>query len=633
MKRGEIFGLIFIILIMPVVLSESDTFLEISNSGPLLIKDLPNVSWAGGPLLQVFDLDDYFEDLEGDPINYYANNTPHVNITIDSENKVSFFGATDFIGTEIARFYASDGFVDSVSNDVYLGIGVDFEAPKWFNATRNKLKVYQNDVIGFNVLWTDNFQLNNYTLFIDEGNGWITQEGFFSGIENISTNSFQVSAPVGKLVQWKVCASDTSQNMNCTDIFEFSVSAKPIVPPSSSSGGSSSGSGTGGSGSTSVIKQTIKEIFDEEKEEYSVDVNSFLVKLKQGNSKTQVFEIKNTGTTELNFSLFIQDLEKYVSLSHTEFSLKPGESKMITLDFKVDLGLEPGQYFGTLTIHSIYDVIIPLILEVNPTELKFEVSVKVLEKYKNVKPGKEVIANISVKNLKDLIDTDLILTYSIKDYYGNLYLSNNETITLKDLTNYERNFSLPKDMPLGKYLFYTNVNNEKYQSLDSDTFTVGLSFRFDAFLKSSLAFVMITMFSIFSVILVLRYNRQKQKERALNLYVKLNELKEFVKEKKYEKAVDLYISIKRIYGEPVSKHVLENKEELVKAVSELSKKINFDEIPVEEEKKEKTENKEGEKKEEKLPENKKEEISKKNEEEKDKKEENLNVKEGEKNEK
>jgi hypothetical protein len=39
----------------------------------------------------------------------------------------------------------------------------------------------------------------------------------------------------------------------------------------------------------------------------------------------------------------------------------------------------------------------------------------------------------------------------------------------------------------------------------------------------------------------------------------------------------LYIAIKKIYGEPVSKSTIQNKDELVKAISDLSSKINFEE--------------------------------------------------------
>jgi uncharacterized membrane protein len=83
-------------------------------------------------------------------------------------------------------------------------------------------------------------------------------------------------------------------------------------------------------------------VVKEDREEYSIDITSFLVKLKQGGSKTQVLEITNTGTKKLNFSLSVEGLEEYIYLSSDFFSLDSGQSKTILIDFKVPVMLLRG---------------------------------------------------------------------------------------------------------------------------------------------------------------------------------------------------------------------------------------------------------------------------------------------------
>ncbi|NCN87039.1 hypothetical protein GW932_04335 [archaeon] len=570
--------LLFLMLLgsMCFVFAESDTFLEVPNTPPEFNGIIPNFSWVGGNLENVFDLDDYFTDLQGDVLTYSAVNNTNIEVIIDSENMVSFHPIADYIGTEIIYFNAEDETTAARSNDVYLGVGVDFEAPKWFNPRVDKTKIYQNDWVNFSVDWTDNFQLYDYVLSIDFGDGWVTQGGNFSGKVNTSINRMQISAPVGKIVYWKVCARDTSYNEGCSDVQQFSVLEAPTVPDSTGTG-----DGTGeGDATTETTKDLYTETKDsliEEKEDFSLDVDSFLVSLKQGTSTTRVFEITNTGTKSLDFLLSLEGLSGIALISETNFSLNQGESKTITIDFKISLTTQSQQYFGSLIISSVTTVVVPLVVDVNPSYLEFEVFIDVLENSEYVKPGKEVFSNITVLNLGDKISAEINLYYAIKDYYGNIYDSGEEVFTLNDLVEFEKNLTIPSDVKLGKYIFYAQVSNEKDIAINSDSFTVGLKFKFEAFVRASFVFISIILLSILSVILTLRYRKQKMKERALNLYVKLNELKELIKEKDYDKAAALYMGIKRIYGEKISENILEDKQKLSLEIEKLSQGIDFTE--------------------------------------------------------
>ncbi|MBD3253276.1 hypothetical protein GF386_06075 [Candidatus Pacearchaeota archaeon] len=212
-------------------------------------------------------------------------------------------------------------------------------------------------------------------------------------------------------------------------------------------------------------------------------------------------------------------------------------------------------------------------IDVNKLDLEFEVDVNISEKYKRIRAGNDVKANITIINLKDISFSDVTLYIALKDFYGNIYDSSDEPISFQQSLSVERSLNMPPDASNGEYLFYARVFNENSSSIDSDIFYVGLKFKFAAFLKSSFIFVLISVLCIFSVILTLRYIREKQKERILSLYLLLNELKSLIKEGKYDKAIELYTRVKSAYGEPVSKSAIENKEKLRQEIDLLSKNL------------------------------------------------------------
>lgn len=581
----SIFIVFLILAIAPMIFAEVDTSLNVPNSPPEFQGIIPNFSWSSGPFLDAFNMNDYFEDFQGDSMNFSYSGEDQVIINFSSNGSVSFFPPQGYIGVEVITFYAEDEIGSVPSNEVYLGIGVDMEAPKWSNPQKTRDKIFQNDQINFNMTWTDNFGLKSYYTSIDQGEGWVDYAGDISGVFNVSSSKIQISAPVGKIVKWKVCATDLSDNFACSDVFEFTVFATPVDNgvPTESTGTDTGGDSTSVTGR--ITGENIKDLYEDAKdiasgnaEEFSIDVDSFLVTLKQGTSLTRVLEISNTGNNDLSFDLIIDNLDEFAELSESNFTIKAGESKTIIIDFNVDLTTDIGQYFGSLIVKSVQTVIVPLVLTINSVDLDFFVNVSVLEETKNVKPGKSISALIEINNFGDNINSEIKVDYAIKDFYGNIYDSAEEVAILNEKIVLEKSLNVPEDILLGKYIFYARASNEKDVALNSDVFTVGLSFRFEAFLKTSFVFLAILILSIISIVLTMRHRRHLERQKALSLYVKLNELKELMKAGNYERAATLYVAIKRIYGEPINGDVLENRERLVEEIKKLSSKIDFEDV-------------------------------------------------------
>lgn len=575
-KRG-FFLVLSLFAISFLFAQEIETSADIRNTGPFLIALIPNQTWPSNQSLSlIFDLDNYFIDPNGDLLSFWNSSVENITVTIDPLNRVSFYPGPGFIGVRNVTFYASDGNENASSNLVFLNVIIDTEPPKWISYAKSKIRIYQNDYVNFTALWTDNFYLNSFIFSIDQGFGWTNYTSNFTGTANSSRQRVQISAGGGSLVYWQFCAYDFSGNSNCTPISSFNVTPFPIPPEGGEEarGGGGGGGGIGESFYEGQIK--LRSI------NFSIEPVSFKISLKQGSTETRILKISNLGNTNLSFNLLIFGLEDFITLSEANFTIPFGSTKDITLDFTAFEDTVPDQYFGRILVNSSISKTIPVVIEVNSFETALDVDVSIFNESRIVSPGDTIRANITIKNIKDVKKREINLYIALKDFFGNIYDSNIEIVTLDDVLYLERNLTLPPDSRSKEYLFYARVWDDKNLAIDSDVFETWKEVSFLSSLKSSFIFILIFFLSIFALLLMMIYSREKSRERILSLYLMLNELKNLIDQGEFERAIDLYIRIKSAYGEPVSKEAISNRQKLREGIEELSKKLKKDIIPKEE---------------------------------------------------
>ncbi len=574
LKRGEsIFLFLFVILILSCsfIFAETLTELEIPNAPPYLLMPLPNQSWLENESnLDAFDLDDYFMDPEGGNLSYYNSSVQDIYVSIDpTTHLVSFIPRTSFSGTRNVTFYASDSVFDSLSNVVMLYVGLDYSAPNWSNMSLSKTVIYQYDIISFWTNWTDDRNLGRYIFSINQGSGW---ENFtstnFSGLENLSSRNVQILAPALNTVYWRFYGFDQAGNANVTDIQSFAVSGQQVSP----GGGEGIGPEDEPRESTRTIQSILSriELQRRKSESFQLSASEFKVSIKQGESKTRVLRITNTGLEEINLSISSEKISGFVLFSEKNISIMPGKSKEITIDFSASEKVIPGQYFGYINVQSNkIKKSLPVVLDIQAINLEFDLTLNLSEGYELVKPGKEVLFNITLVNLKDLKQINASLYYAIKDYEGKVYNFSEEEINFFYGIVLQRRLRVPDIAPEGRYLIYARASDEKNIAIDSIAFEVGTRFNFSSFFKiGSISFLILLIAILFAVFMV-KYKRDKKKERLLELYIVLNKLKTLIKQGKDEEALKLFIKIKESYHEPISKEVFDDREKLKREIANL----------------------------------------------------------------
>jgi len=537
---------------------------------PYLINDIPNQSWASNTnLTGAFNLNDYFESPSGKNLTYTYTLPENITVSISPGGNVSFYPDFGYNGTSIIRFNASDGNLSGESNLVYLKVEVDTESPKWSNLSYNPTKVYQNTYVNFNATWTDNLQLSKSIFSIYQGGKWKNYSKSFSGVLNFSSERIEISASGGSTVSWYFCGYDTSNNVNCTTTKNFTVLNQQTSSPPGKT--------------TPLPSLTSQNPFyarpsqqTPQTKSFDVSENYFKISLKQGSSKTRVLKISNTGSSSISFNLSVSSLGNFTKFSTKNFSLAPGDSKTITIDFNAGKYASPGEYFGAITISSSSSnptMEVPVIIDVNPYFLDFEISVTIPKSYKNVNPGKEISANISITNLKDTPNYQVKLYYAVKDFLGNIYNYSSSNLTLSRRLNIAESLKIPLDATLGNYLFYARVSLENASAIDSDTFQVGTAFNFDAIFKYGSIISAIFALTVLSMTLFFKYRREHEKKKLLNLYLMVSSLQKLIEKGNTESALNLFIRIKSAYGEKVSESAFENKEKLKEEINALSEKL------------------------------------------------------------
>ncbi|RLI98258.1 MAG: hypothetical protein DRO99_01145, partial [Candidatus Aenigmatarchaeota archaeon] len=102
--------------------AENTKTLEIGNAAPELIANISNISiWLNSN--HTFDLDDYFTDPDGDPMNFTYTPADSMTITIDNDTGiVNIIPDTDFMGDRHVVFTATDGTNSTDSNNVTISV-------------------------------------------------------------------------------------------------------------------------------------------------------------------------------------------------------------------------------------------------------------------------------------------------------------------------------------------------------------------------------------------------------------------------------------------------------------------------------------------------------------------------------
>ncbi|MFH1311373.1 MAG: hypothetical protein ABIH65_03125 [Nanoarchaeota archaeon] len=308
--------------------------------------------------------------------------------------------------------------------------------------------------------------------------------GYFTSgasIGNLSDTDYQGDSaffyqqPIGSF-------NDTSYSGEYTFTSQYEeISEAVIIPPIT--GSVTTGGGGGG------IKK------------FEIGPEEINIKLKQGETKRSTLTIKNTGTSELKMNIAESKLTEIIKISKSSFSLNPGETETIILDFLASEDVLPGLYIGKIIVNGDgikKEVLVAVNIE---SKIKlFDIEIKIPSGYEQVAPGEDILLDVKVYNLGEVGKVDARIVYLIKDKEDNFITSSEDTFAIETQASFTKTINIPRNTPFGKYIISASINYDEHVAISSLFFEITeeeISYREKTYIVVIIILIIILSFMIY----------------------------------------------------------------------------------------------------------------------------------------
>ena len=210
----------------------------------------------------------------------------------------------------------------------------------------------------------------------------------------------------------------------------------------------------------------------------NVDRSIIEIKIRKGDSRKETIKIKNGCNKTIEVEINVSNIEKFFDFSVGEikstkakFVLQADEELTLFLNFRIQEEEKVDIYTGQICIKSQYQIIsIPVIIAVLEKELPFfDVVIEIPSFYKEIFPGEEVVAGITLYNF-DGVKKDYIVDIYIKNMKDEVIAHKQKVLSVETELYFTESFSLPADLPYGSYIFYVKTSYQNRTAVSSALF-------------------------------------------------------------------------------------------------------------------------------------------------------------------
>ena len=195
--------------------------------------------------------------------------------------------------------------------------------------------------------------------------------------------------------------------------------------------------------------------------EAKFDIDQILIKvlIRSNEYIEKQIRIMNTGNELTKIDVEALGLEDLVKIDSNSFALKPGQTKVVALNFssyisEQKIEQQPGIYVGKLLVKSEdASKEIPIVVEIETKNVLFDMNLNPIAFERKVKQGSETTIEVRLFNLESIESTNVDVEYFVKDMNGNTILTESETVVVKTQASFFKTISIPKNLKPGSYTF------------------------------------------------------------------------------------------------------------------------------------------------------------------------------------
>jgi len=329
-----------------------------------------------------------------------------------------------------------------------------------------------------------------------------------------------------------------------------------------------------------------------EKEKFSAD--SVLIKVAIKTSGVYGGKLRVSANENSVFHAGIEGIGDLLSIIPETFELLKGETKELDLSFSNKNNLSEGIYTGSINLESGEKKKIPVIIEIESGNVVFDSNTAVFPAT-SISPGDKISGQIKIFDLGGIGTASVELIYFVKDFSGNVIISEKENIVVKDNLLITKSISLPENIKNGDYVFGVVVKYKNSVGTSSSSFKIGeespvINKDYTIFILPALFFALVIVVLLFYFVysrdkvlkeLTCQYKSEiKRQDRMLELREKANEKQLKTKQEKklnkeiFEKLKETNkLKIEKIHKERVRKlHALKKGKTTKNKMAEQIKK-------------------------------------------------------------
>lgn len=458
-------------------------------------------------------------------VNVTANSTKSINASIIAHTSLDFISNASLgnISFTITR-YSIPPVDENLSSLNAVGLKyVNISANDTFNSSVLVWKLtriyYTNTELDAAGIVEDSLSMYEYNTTSSQ---WVElttslDQVFGAGINTttkyvwVNSTFFSLYAIGGLKTNDQSCSANAEcySNICCNGICQNSCTTIATTTPT----------GGGGGGAGARIGPTTVKV--EKISNFTLSEDFIKILLKPGDIQKRLINISNVGERNLSILVNMENLENFLifpgGVSEYGFDLVVGKTKSIQLNFFTSKEQESGIFPGNVVvIGDGIEKLITVLIEVESEKPLFDIDVEIPEKYKEVLPGGEILAQLTIYNIKRMGQVDVDVEYGLKDFSGNIIINEHETLAVEMQVSIVRNLDIPFETKPGNYVLYAIVKYDNTTGTGTDILRV-VKKEIGIQITIILALVLIVGIMISIFLLTIRFVERKIKKLSRHM--------------------------------------------------------------------------------------------------------------------
>ncbi|MDP6548361.1 MAG: hypothetical protein QF917_05420, partial [Candidatus Woesearchaeota archaeon] len=215
----------------------------------------------------------------------------------------------------------------------------------------------------------------------------------------------------------------------------------------------------------SIISDRI--VAEESTVPFEIDQILIRVLVKKDEFLEKELKVMNLGNNEKVFRVEAIGLSGITDVLDNEFTIKPGQTKIVRLNFSSFNKAEriehtPGVYIGKISIVTdYYEKSVPTIVEIESKNVLFDMNLNPISrdmKALKILQGSSETMEIRLFNLQSIESFNVDMEYFVKDIIGNTIISEKDSVVVKTQASFFKTIKIPQNIKPGNYIFIAQAS-------------------------------------------------------------------------------------------------------------------------------------------------------------------------------